>query len=52
MMLETAVSIGVGLTCGNFTWQLISRKRNWGEAVAFSFMQLIAVALCFGFSQK
>jgi hypothetical protein len=52
MTLTSAISIGLGVTCGNFVFQLISRKRDWKEAIGNSFLQLVTVALCFGFSQK
>lgn len=42
-MYATAVALWFGLAIGNFLWQTISWKKDWGKAAEASFYQAIAL---------
>jgi hypothetical protein len=39
--MVTAISVFAGLTISNFLWQVMTSKKNWGEATKRSFFQAI-----------
>ncbi|OGG68405.1 hypothetical protein A3H77_02515 [Candidatus Kaiserbacteria bacterium RIFCSPLOWO2_02_FULL_56_11] len=47
-LLPTAVSSFVGMTAGNFIFQLMTNAPEWGVATERSFFQFVAIALFVG----
>lgn len=49
-MIFKLIVLGVGLTIGNFLWQLLGTKKDWSKAVEISLFQataLICVAILY-----
>jgi hypothetical protein len=44
ILTATAIACSVGLTAGNFVWQLMTGDPQWNIAVERSFFQLMAIA--------